>query len=193
MLVIRRPFSYSMEARRPDAIIIFRPRSSLSVRSSPEAVNTRTPRFASKVKLRSCTTRSPAKRLASSTMTVRTPFLSMRSRSAASPSRCSIGAAYGGVIGPVPIGNLEARAPGVGVDGGPLPALRVWVEADVSGRAGSQIRDRRRADLGHASRRQSAAPLRGPSAVSRSGARSGCLPSSVDGAKSRGSGGRATP
>jgi hypothetical protein len=47
----------------------------------------------------------------------------MPSRSAANRSR--VGAAYRRVIEPVLIGNLEASAPGVGLDGGPLPALRI--------------------------------------------------------------------
>ena len=73
--------------------IIFRVGSSLAVRSSPEAVNSRTPRLIRRVMPNSWAISSRANRLASSTMTVCTPLLSMRSRSDAKPARVSMGSA----------------------------------------------------------------------------------------------------
>src|SRR4051794_1568392 len=67
--------------------------SSVLVRSSPEAVSTRTPRPIKAKMPSSWVTRSRANRLASSTRTVRTPLLSIRSRRAANPGRASIGSA----------------------------------------------------------------------------------------------------
>ena len=73
--------------------IIVRLGSSLAVRSSPDAVSSRTSRLISRVMPNSCTINSRAKRLASSMMTVRTPLPSMRSRSPAKPLRPSMGSA----------------------------------------------------------------------------------------------------
>jgi hypothetical protein len=58
-----------------------------SVKSSPDAVITRIPRLISMRTPSSCATKSRAKRDASSTMTVRTPLFSIRSRSAEKPGR----------------------------------------------------------------------------------------------------------
>jgi len=65
----------------------------MAVRSSPEAVSSRTPRLMRRVMPRSWAISARANRLASSTMTVRTPLPSMRSRSGAKPARVSIGSA----------------------------------------------------------------------------------------------------
>ena len=79
----------SLASRR----IIFRVGSSLAVRSSPAAVSSRTPRLIRRVISNSWAISSRAKRLASSTMTVRTPLPSIRSSRAAKPARVSIGSA----------------------------------------------------------------------------------------------------
>jgi hypothetical protein len=82
----RRAFSYSAKA---PAIwrIIFRVGSSLAVKSSPEAVSSRTPRLIRRVMPNSWAISSRANRFASSTRTVHTPLPSIRSRRAAKPAR----------------------------------------------------------------------------------------------------------
>ena len=90
-------------AAQPDAIFVFAPGGMgvnfvkqfrlVSLRSSPAAVRTRTPRLIRISRPSSWVTRSRAKRVASSTITMWTPLPSMRSSSAAKPGLLSIGSA----------------------------------------------------------------------------------------------------
>ena len=110
----RRAFSYS--ANEPAICrIILRDGSLLSVRSSPLAVKTRTPRRIRAMMPSSCVTSSRANREASSQITTRTPLPSIRSSSVANPGRVSIGSApetifHLGVSGPCrPLRHEGAR------------------------------------------------------------------------------------
>src|SRR5438477_3308949 len=89
---ISRAFSYSANAPAICRIIL-RDGSLRSVRSSPLAVSTRTPRCTSAIIPSSWVISSRAKRKASSTMTTRTPFPSIRSSSLAKPGRSAMGSA----------------------------------------------------------------------------------------------------
>ena len=89
----------------------------------------------------SCTIRVRAKRLASSTMTVRTPLLAMRSMRALKPGRSSIGSAPDMALEILGRDHV-AIVLGKGRNGLALAFVAVLVGAEVGGRAGPQIGDR---------------------------------------------------
>src|ERR1700730_9790933 len=90
-----------------------------------------TPRSRSMAKPTSCTMRSRAKRLAVSTMTVRTPLPAIRASAAEKPGRASIGSPpLDGLIGK-PIDHVEACALGVALDREPLAPIGIFVVADT--------------------------------------------------------------
>ena len=123
----------SLASRR----IIFRVGSSLAVRSSPAAVSSRTPRLIRRVISNSWAISSRAKRLASSTMTVRTPLPSISIQQGGEARACldRVGTGDGCII--ELIDDRQPGAIGEALDGLALPFLAVLILADVGCRGGS--------------------------------------------------------
>ena len=124
-LATRRPFSYSMKAPATWRIIL-RPRSSLSVRSSPDAVTSRTPRLASSAMpqlLHDQVARKAAGILDEDNADA--IVLDAVEQPGEAPSALDGVGTTDRVVIPVFVGDFEAGSLGEGLDGGPLPALRV--------------------------------------------------------------------